>query len=98
MAENGVLQTDHLFLGIARPAMFLGVSFSYAVMNALITLVGFINTSDFRIFLLAFVLHGIGYLLCYQEPLFLELYLTKAQKCNKCSNRMFHGANSYDVY
>jgi type IV secretion system protein VirB3 len=98
MAETGVLQTDHLFLGLTRPTMFLGVSFPYVLLNSLITLLSFINTSDFRMFILAFVLHGIGYVLCFKEPLFLELYLKKAEKCNKCNNRLFHGANSYDVY
>lgn len=98
MSDDGKLKTDPLFLGLTRPTMFLGVSFIFAFLNAVITLIGFINTSDFRIFIVAFVLHMIGYVICFKEPLFVELYLIKAQKCNKCNNRLFHGANSYDVY
>ncbi|AHX11746.1 putative type IV secretion system protein VirB3 [Neorickettsia helminthoeca str. Oregon] len=44
------------------------------------------------------VIHGIGYAICFNEPLFLELFLVRNQKCMKCKNRAYHNGNSYDVF
>lgn len=98
MANTGELETDMLFLGLTRPAMFLGVSFSVVAMNFFICLMYFTATSDFRGFLAMFFLHGAAYVMSEKEPLFLELFMIRQQRCNKCKNRLYHGlTNSYDV-
>lgn len=99
MADTGTLQSDPLFLGLTRPPMLFGVSFKFVLLNAFATVITFIQTSNFMAFVLMFVLHGVGYLICFKEPLFIELYTIKFQKCNKCRNKMYYGyTNSYDVY
>lgn len=97
MAESGKLEIDKLFKGLTRPTMILGVSFSFVILEFFITVILFVWTSQFKVFLIAGVIHGIGYILCHHEPLFLELIAKRLQKCNVCKNRRFHGANSYDV-
>ena len=58
----------------------------------------FVITSDFLGFLALPLIHGVGYILSEKEPLFLELFMIKQQKCNRCKNRLYHGlTNSYDV-
>lgn len=95
--EEGKLEADRLFKGLTRPPMILGVSFAFVMLNFFVTVIAFIVTSQFKFFLISFVLHGIGYVLCYDEPLFLELILKKMQKCSFCKNKIFYGGNSYDV-
>ncbi len=104
MAETGYLQEDPLFQGLTRPAMYLGVSFTYFVINAMTCMVFFINTSNvFFIMVLAPVIHFIGYIICLKEPRAVELLLTRTSKCWKLAPiskvKRFHGfVNSYDVY
>jgi type IV secretion system protein VirB3 len=98
MANTGVLKVDPLFVGLTRPTMVLGVNIKFVMLNGLISLLYFINTSDFKIFLLAPFLHGICYLICFDDPLHIDLFMIKMQKVNRCKNRMYYGANSYDPY
>ncbi|NDA63052.1 MAG: type IV secretion system protein VirB3, partial [Chitinophagia bacterium] len=53
--------------------------------------------SSIYIIFIALVVHMIGYLLCFKEPRFMELYLNYSSKCNQCPNKSFWGANSYSV-
>lgn len=99
MSGTGSLKADPLFLGLTRPTMIFGVSFKFVMMNVLVSFISFIQTANF-IYMLVLLpgLHGIAYLICFKEPLFLELYILKFSKCNKCKNKLYHGANSYDTY
>ena len=97
MSEAGRLKTDPLFVGLTRPTLFLGVSQMYFIFNALCCLGYFVVANDLRAMVAAMFFHLIGYILSAKEPLFVELYMIKMQKCNKCVNKFFHGANSYDM-
>lgn len=94
---SGKLKTDPLFIGLTRPTMILGVSMQFAMLNMMVSVGAFIQTSGIGIVLIALSVHLVGYLLCFKEPRFMELYLNKGSKCNQCSNRSFYGANSYSV-
>ncbi|MBM3617248.1 MAG: type IV secretion system protein VirB3 [Alphaproteobacteria bacterium] len=104
MAESGHLQADPLFQGLTRPAMIMGVSYMFFVLNSVINLVMFINTSDFKIlFLCAPLVHAIGYLICMKEPRAIELLMIKSAKTWKLAPvskvRTYHGfTNSYDLF
>ncbi|OEY87063.1 type IV secretion system protein VirB3 [Wolbachia pipientis] len=96
--STGSIRTDQLFKGLTRPAMLFGVSYMFAVLNVLICMVIFINTNDFRVlFVLLPGIHVLGYIASAKEPLFIELFMVRSQKCSKCLNRFYHGANSYDI-
>lgn len=98
MAEDsGKLQADQVFKGLTRSAMILGVSMSLALCNGMITMMVYILSSDFRSFILLIAIHGISYVISFKEPKFIEIFAIKIQKCDKCINRLYHGANSYDV-
>lgn len=91
------LTTDPLFVGLTRPTLIFGVSIQFGMLNMIVSVIGFIQTSSFAIIPVAFMIHGIGYILCFKEPRFMELYTNKFAKCNQCSNKMYYGANSYDI-
>lgn len=93
----GNLATDPLFVGLTRPPMIFGVSIQYAMLNMLISLVIFIQDSSIYIILIAAIVHLFGYILCFKEPRFMELYINYSNKCNQCRNRSYYGANSYSV-
>jgi len=99
-SESNRLRADPLFQGLARPPMAMGVSYMYFVVNASVSLLAFIWTSNFLIlFVLAPAVHAIGFLLCLNEPRAVELFILRMQTGLKCMNRAFHhGTNSYDVF
>ena len=100
MAESlGSLKTDQLFLGLTRPAMIAGVSNTYVGLEGMIAMMGFTATSNFLFFVALFVLHGIGYVLCKNEPLAVELWMIKFSKTPNVPNKQFHGGlNSYNMF
>lgn len=96
--SNNRLQSDPLFQGLTRPAMMLGVSYMFFVLNAIVCMVVFINMQSFLVVPLAVVIHFIGYLICLKEPRAIEMLLVKMKKGMRgAANRSFHGnTNSYD--
>ena len=98
MAQTGSLQVDQLFKGLTRPPMIFGVTTTYFGMNLIGCLLAYIITEQMKIlFTVVPTFHAIGYIICFKEPLFMELFMMYTQKCSKCRNKMYHGANSYDV-
>jgi len=100
MGESGRLQADPLFQALARPPMIMGVSYMFFVLNGLINLLAFIQTSKFIVLLFAGpTMHAVGYLMCLKEPLALELLMLRMSTGTRCQNRSFHGyTNSYDIF
>lgn len=97
---SGVVGTNPLFLGLTRPPMLFGVSYTFAAMNGIVSLLAFIITSKFFYLLVLLPsLHGIAWFICLKEPRAIELFIARNSKCTVCRNRMYHGrTNSYDVY
>lgn len=97
--EDGQLAIDRLFKGLTRPAMVFGVSFPFLILNVTVSFMSYMLSEDLVVLLLCLIsIHAVAYLVCFKEPLFLELFLIKSQKCSVCKNKLHHGANSYDVY
>ena len=97
MSKTGSLESDMLFLGLTRTTMIFGVSYQFVMLNFICCMMYFTINSDFKGWLAMPFLHAIAYVLSEKEPLFIELFMIKMQKCNKCKNRFYHGmTNSYD--
>lgn len=99
---SGRLQSDPLFQGLARPDMIMGVSFLYFVLNALVTMIMFINTKNFIVLLMVGpIVHLVGYLICMKEPRAVELIVLRGKYGYKSWNNLmgYHSyTNSYDVF
>lgn len=95
---TGLVRADPLFIGLTRPPMLLGVSYTFAVINGMLCMMLYISTTNFKYLAAMFPIHALGYYLCSKEPLFIELFRIRAEKCSRSRNKIFHGANSYDVY
>ena len=100
MAEDlGSLKTDPLFLGLTRPSLVLGVTFPYFAFEGLFAIIIFIMTSNFKIFIVAAVMHVFGVMLCKKEPLAIDMLLVRLQKTPSVPNKGFHGGlNSYNMF
>ena len=98
MSESGVLKVDPLFVGLTRPTLIFGVSQIFFILNTMGSMGYYVLANDFRAIFLLFGNHLIAYIVCAKEPLFMELYMHKMQKCPKCKNQFYHGVNSYDMY
>lgn len=98
--EGGRLEADPVFLGLTRPAMMLGVTYSWFMLNGMLWTLYFINTSDFIMMLPgATFTHIVGYLICSREARFMDIWMVKLSKCMRCRNKTYHGfTNSYDLF
>ena len=72
--ETG-LMADPLFVGVTRPAMAFGVTYSALLVNGLITLELFLLTRNLLWLLLFVPLHALAWLLCQAEPRIFDLLL-----------------------
>ena len=71
--RNTGLATDTLFVGMTRPAMLFGVTYSAMIVNLVLSVEAFVLTKNLA-WLLAFVpVHGLFYLVCLYEPQFFDL-------------------------
>ncbi|HSQ97943.1 MAG TPA: VirB3 family type IV secretion system protein [Rickettsiales bacterium] len=97
---GGKIDNDSLFLGLTRPSMILGVTYVFASLNILASLMLFVLTSNFFYLLVVLpTLHGIAYLICLKEPRALEMLIMRTSNFSRCRNKSFYeGTNSYDVY
>lgn len=89
------LPSDPIFKALTRPQMVAGVTYSYAVLNLVVTIEGFILTKSFWTLLLPVVLHVAGVLACLEEPRLIDLWLGRVRLCPNVPNRRFWACNSY---
>ncbi len=95
MSENHIA-SDPLFVGLTRPPMVFGVSIQYALLNFMLSAILFIQKPSIYILLVSGIVHLIGYILYFNDPRFLELYINYNNKCSKATNTTYYGgAHSY---
>ncbi|MDX5986144.1 type IV secretion system protein VirB3 [Sphingomonas echinoides] len=92
---NTALARDPVFGALTRPQMFAGVTYSFFVLNAVITMEAFLLTKSFLVLLLSLVIHLGGYLACLREPRFFDLWMTKLAQCPRGRNHAYWRCNSY---
>ena len=92
---NAPLARDPVFGALTRPQMFAGVTYSFFVLIAVITMEAFLLTKSFLVLLLSLVIHLGGYLACLREPRFFDLWMTKLAQCPRGRNHAYWRCNSY---
>ena len=89
------LDRDPVFGALTRPQMFAGVTYSYFVLNAVITVELFLITKSFWALLAALLIHLVVYFGCLKEPRFFDLWLVRVSRCPRVKNIAFWRCNSY---
>ncbi len=98
MSRNQGIVADTLFVGMTRPSMIWGVTYSAMIFNIILTTESFIVTKNL-VWLLGFLpIHGVLYLVCLYEPRFfdlLQLWGRTRLPAMISGNLRFWKANSY---
>lgn len=89
------LERDVLFVALTRPQMFVGVTYSFFILNGVVTAELFLIFKSPWVLLAALIAHLIGYLACLREPRFLELWLVKVSRCPRTPGFRRWKCNSY---
>ena len=89
------MRTDPLFLGMTRPPLVWGVSFSAFVLNVVASTMVFLALSDLRGFLVFPLVHVLAYLLCLRDPRIFDLLAVRVSRTPPVPNARFWGAKSY---
>jgi len=84
-----------IFKALTQPQMFAGVTYSFFIINGVITTEAFLITRSFWALVVAGLVHVVGYLACLREPRIFDLWLTRVQRCGRIKNWRFWRCNSY---
>ncbi|QMW22464.1 type IV secretion system protein VirB3 [Sandaracinobacteroides saxicola] len=89
------IDRDRLFVALTRPQMFAGVTYSYFVINMVITAELFLIFRSLWVVATALLVHAVGMLLALREPRFADLWVTRASRCGRVRNHALWRCNSY---
>ncbi len=84
-----------VFGALTRPQMFAGVTYSFFVLNGVVTAELFLITKSFWAILAAVLIHVAGYMACLREPRVFDLWLTRIARCPRVGNWTAWRCNSY---
>lgn len=89
------IERDQIFIALTRPQMFAGVTYSYFVINGVLTTELFLMFHTFWVLLLALFIHLLGVLFCAREPRIFDLWIANLSNCPRIPNYGFWRCNSY---
>lgn len=89
------LKGDVVFSALTRPQMFAGVTYSYFILNGIVTTELFLLLKSFLILLVALVIHVAGVMACLRDPRIFDLWITRITRTPRVKNRPVWGCNSY---
>ena len=92
--RNLGLTADPLFVGVTRPPMRWGVTYSALLFNAIFTMEVFLLTKNLLSGFLVFPIHALGYVLTLRDDKIFNIIRVKAAKCPPRSKAIW-GVNSY---
>lgn len=89
------IEHDSIFVALTRPQMLAGVSYSFAIVNAVVATELFLIFRSAWVIALALLFHGVGAAMSLREPRFVDLWLTKVRRCPRVRNHSVWRCNSY---
>ena len=89
------LARDPLFVALTRPQMFAGVTYSFFVINGIISTEFFLVFRSPWVIALALFVHFFGVAACLREPRIFEIWIIRVARCPRVRNYGFWQCNSY---
>ena len=89
------LVREPVFTALTRPQMFAGVTYTFFIINAIVTMELFLVTKSFWVIGAALLLHGLGTVACLGEPRIFDLWLLRARRAPRVWNYAATRCNSY---
>lgn len=86
---------DPLVVGMTRPLMLFGVTYSYFVIEGMATTVLFLLGNSLAYLLAIVPLHLVGVLLCKWDAHFFDILFRAAQRARPVRNRTLYRCNVY---
>ena len=77
--RNTGLRAEPLFVGVTRPPMRWGVTYSALMANVLFTMEAFLLTRNLLTLLACLPIHGVCALLCARDPRYFDLMMLWAR-------------------
>ena len=84
-----------IFRALTQPQMFAGVTYSFFILNGLVTTEAFLVSRSFWALAAAAGVHAIGYLACLREPRIFDLWLARVSRCPRTATWRRWRCNSY---
>ena len=97
MDRNAGLVADPLFVGVTRPPMRWGVTYSALLLNGIASVEAFLVTKNLLWLGICVPVHLVCYLVCLHDPRFFDLLLlwARTRGAGWLANARFWRANSY---
>ena len=89
------LNRTPVFRALTQPQMFAGVTYSYFIINLVVTTEVFLISRSFWAIPAAGIIHGIGYMASLREPRIFDLWITKVSRCGRTRTHGLWRCNSY---
>jgi type IV secretion system protein VirB3 len=84
-----------VFRALTQPQMFAGVTYSFFIINGVVTTEAFLITRSFWAIAVALLAHAVGYLACLHEPRIFDLWLVRVRKAPRMRGWSYWRCNSY---
>ncbi|RLA54433.1 MAG: type VI secretion protein [Gammaproteobacteria bacterium] len=94
MSDEAV-EIDPVFLAMTRPPIFMGVTYTFFVINGTLTTIVFLAANNLLAFVIGIPVHMVGYLVCLKDPRIFDIWRVRLLKTPTCRNRGFWNASSY---
>lgn len=94
MSDEAV-EIDPVFLAMTRPPIFMGVTYTFFVINGTLTTIVFLAANNLLAFAIGIPVHMIGYLVCLKDPRIFDIWRVRLLKTPTSRNRGFWNASSY---
>lgn len=89
------LQRDAVFTALTRPQMFAGVTYSFFIVNGIVSAEFFLIFKSLWVIGLALTMHLMGMILCLREPRIFDLWIVRVSRCPRVRNHKLWQCNSY---
>lgn len=89
------LDRTPVFRALTQPQMFAGVTYSYFIINLVLTTEIFLITGSFWAIPAAMLIHAIGYMASLKEPRLVDLWITNVSRCGRTRTHALWRCNSY---
>lgn len=89
------IRRDTVFTALTRPQMFAGVTYTFFVINGIVTAELFLIFKAFWVLFAALLVHAAGALMCLREPRFFDLWIIRVSRCPRIKNYDLWACNSY---
>lgn len=89
------LNATPVFRALTEPQMFAGVTYSFFIINLVLTTELFLITRSGWALLAALFVHMVGYVACLHDSRIFDLWLKKVSRCSRVRNFSFWRCNSY---